>query len=152
MNARKTIIGLMATTLTLSSMIALSQETDPAAQFNQAWATAEKADQRLHEHFQTLVTQMNSQMNEINATADPARRAELMAKHHATMAEATRVMHDLGDGAVAGLLTGHMRGSNMAAHHAGMHQTQTDARLAQLESQVNMMQTMMEVMATSNTQ
>jgi len=152
MNARKTIIGLMATTLTLSSLVALSQETDPAAQFTQAWAAAEKADQRQHARFQTLVAQMNSQMAEINATVDPARRAELMAAHHATMAEATRVMHELGDGAVAGLLTEHMKGSNMAAHHAGMHQPQTDARLSQLESQVNMMQTMMEVMATGTTQ
>ncbi|HEY0962287.1 MAG TPA: hypothetical protein VGE69_08015 [Pseudomonadales bacterium] len=80
---------------------------------------AQESRMPMHEHMQS----MQQQMAAIRAETDPARRAELMQQHHASMREG---MHMI-----------------MGSQTAGMTMEQ---RMASMEERMNMMGMMMEQM------
>ena len=91
---------------------------------------------------------MNKQMEEINATSDPAKRKRLMHEHMQSMKEIMQMMRSMGGGMMMGMMSGKQGSGERMNKEMGkcMDKYGKGQRHEMMEQRMDMMQMMMEQM------
>ena len=91
---------------------------------------------------------MNKQMEEINATSDPAKRKQLMHKHMQSMKENMQMMRSMGGGMMMAMMSDKQGSGEMMNKGMGksMKNDREGQRHQMMEQRMDMMQMMMEQM------
>lgn len=144
------IVGLSAALLIPG---AWAQETDPAGQLADQWAAEAAARAERHERLEDLMMVMTSEMADIRATTNRAKRDSLMETHRENMREAMGLMRSMGGMHMRKVMSQHA-GPGMKA---GMDSSQphpemsNDQRFSEIENRMDMMLVMMESMLEADT-